>query len=269
MRGKDIFLLEKLIKYFQDNIENKNDIVPRTFAIGDIHGALKALEQLMNRIDLQPGERLIFLGDYVDGWSQSAQVIDYLVALGKTHDCIFIRGNHDAWCEAWLGGGIADTEWLHHGGLETVKSYDAVSAPQKARHEAFFSDMRNYYVDAANRLFVHAGFSSMHGPAGEYYESNFLWDRTLWEMALAVDKKIRRNSKLYPKRLLLFDEIFIGHTPTLNYDTDQPMHACNIWNIDTGAGFNGRLTAMDVDTKEYWQSDPVQQLYPSEKGRNR
>jgi serine/threonine protein phosphatase 1 len=67
----------------------------------------------------------------------------------------------------------------------------------------------------------------------------------------------------------LFDEIYIGHTPTLNYDMDIPMHACNVWNIDTGAAFSGRLTGMNIETKQYWQTDIVQQLYPGEKGRNK
>ncbi|ULT39931.1 hypothetical protein KRR40_34415 [Niabella defluvii] len=43
---------------------------------------------------------------------------------------------------------------------------------------------------------------------------------------------------------------------------NQPLNAFNIWNLDTGAGSSGRLTIMDVDTKEYWQSDPLNELYP-------
>ena len=46
-----------------------------------------------------------------------------------------------------------------------------------------------------------------------------------------------------------------------------PMNRCNIWNMDTGGGFEGRLTIMDVDTKEFWQSDDLRTLYPNEKGR--
>ena len=243
--------------------------MPRTFVIGDIHGALKALEQLMARMNAQREDRLVFLGDYVDGWSQSAQVIDYLLELDKTHTCIFIKGNHDAWCESWLGGDLADKEWLFHGGKETVKSYQGASPARKLVHLEFFNRMRNYYTDEGNRLYIHAGFSSMHGPAKEHYESNFSWDRTLWEMALTMDKRITKDSKLYPKRLLLFNEIYIGHTPTLNYDVTIPMQACNVWNIDTGAAFNGPLSCLNVETKEYLQSDIVQHLYPAEKGRNK
>jgi serine/threonine protein phosphatase 1 len=43
------------------------------------------------------------------------------------------------------------------------------------------------------------------------------------------------------------------------------MHADIIYNIDTGAGSRGRLTIMDVDTHEYWQSDPVNDIYGSYK----
>ena len=109
----------------------------------------------------------------------------------------------------------------------------------------------------------------MHGPEKERYESNYSWDRTLWEMALTMDQRIKKDSAMYPKRLLLFHEIYIGHTPTLYYNVDVPMQGCNVWNVDTGAAFTGRLSALNVDTKEYIQSDVVQQLYPNEKGRNK
>jgi serine/threonine protein phosphatase 1 len=47
------------------------------------------------------------------------------------------------------------------------------------------------------------------------------------------------------------------------------MQGCNVWNIDTGAAFTGKLTIMDIDTRQFWQSDPVKNLYPGETGRNR
>ena len=46
------------------------------------------------------------------------------------------------------------------------------------------------------------------------------------------------------------------------------MFADKIVNVDTGAAFVGKLTLMNVDTLEYWQSDTVKDLYPNEKGRN-
>lgn len=241
----------------------------RTFVIGDIHGALKALKQLLAKISPTTTDKLIFLGDYVDGWSESSSVIDYLIELEKDFNCIFIKGNHDAWCESWLSGEPPDQTWFFNGGETTIESYVAFSAEEKEKHLAFFNRMIDYFIDDQNRLFIHAGFSSMHGPAKERYSSNFSWDRTLWEMALTMDNRIAKDSKLYPKRLLLFNEIYIGHTPTLNYDVAVPMQACNVWNIDTGAAFLGKLSAMNIETKETFQSDIVQTLYPQENGRNR
>lgn len=243
-------------------------MVARTFVIGDIHGAFRALTPLVDRLDLRPGDALVFLGDYVDGWSESAEVIEYLMDLARAYPCVFLKGNHDVWCEEWLEGAPTDVNWLLHGGIVTIESYARLTKDRRKQHLAFFKSMPLYHVDALDRLFVHAGFTSQHGPEGEHFSATFTWDRTLWEMALATDERLSPTSLKYPKRLSLFSEIFIGHTPTTNYSETEPMHACNVWNMDTGAAFMGRLSVMNVDTKEFWQSEVVQRLYPGETGRN-
>ena len=241
----------------------------KVFVIGDIHGGLKALRQVLEKAAVSANDTLIFLGDYVDGWSESAQVLQFVINLSKQQHCIFIKGNHDVWCEDWLLTGYPDKTWLVHGGKETIKSYAGVDATIKQQHLLFFEQMPYYFIDEQNRLFIHAGFTSMHGPKAELHAADFCWDRTLWEMALTMDKGIKKTSLFFPKRLKLFDEIYIGHTPTLYYDVDVPMQCCNVWNIDTGAAFTGRLSIMDIDTKQFWQSDVVKNLYPGEMGRNR
>lgn len=239
----------------------------KTYVIGDIHGAYRALQQVIRRIGPAREDRLIFLGDYVDGWSESRQVMEYLMELEKMYTCIFIRGNHDAWCEEWLAGLGPDPNWLFHGGVATVESYAGISQTDAIRHLAFFGRMRPYFEENG-RLFIHAGFSSMHGPSQEHYESNYFWDRTLWEVAISVDGRIPKDSVFYPKRLLLYKEIYIGHTPTTNYGFDTPMLRCNVWNMDSGAAFTGRVSVMEIETKDITQSDTVQRLYPGEPGRN-
>jgi serine/threonine protein phosphatase 1 len=241
----------------------------RTLVIGDIHGGLKALQQVLQKAAVTKNDTLIFLGDYVDGWSQSAQVMEYIMELDKQQPCIFIKGNHDAWTEDWLRTGIADKTWLFHGGQQTVDSYTLFSDEAKQQQLNFFQTMKLYHIDAQNRLFIHAGFTSMNGPVKEFHNSNYTWDRTLWEMALTMDKNIKKDSLLFPKRLKLFSEIYIGHTPTLFYNVDVPMQGANVWNIDTGAAFTGKLSVMDIDTKQFWQSDEVYKMYPGERGRNK
>tara|TARA_R110002049_G_scaffold279949_1_gene459100 strand:- start:64934 stop:65665 length:732 start_codon:yes stop_codon:yes gene_type:complete len=241
----------------------------RVLAIGDIHGGLKALIQVLNKIEVKDDDTLIFMGDYVDGWSESAQVVQFLITLSEKINCIFIKGNHDVWCQDWLRDEKVDMTWYMHGGKETMLSYEGFSAEDKKRHLEFFEAMPLYYLDAKNRLFLHAGFTSMHGVEKEVFETTFYFDRTLWEMVLTLDKTIHKDSEIYPKRLTHYNEIYIGHTPTTNFNSEMPMRAANVWNIDTGAAFKGRLSGVDIDTKEVFQSDYLPSLYPNEKGRNK
>ncbi|GAA4805299.1 metallophosphoesterase family protein [Litoribaculum gwangyangense] len=241
----------------------------RTFAIGDIHGGLKALIQVLNKLEVKDEDTLIFMGDYVDGWSESAQVVQFLKELSETIKCLFIKGNHDVWCEEWLKSEYVNPTWYMHGGKETMNSYIGFSKEEKKKHLQFFESMPLYYLDDKNRLFLHAGFTSMHGVRREVNEDTFYYDRTLWEMALTMDKQIEKDSAIYPNRLKHYDEIFIGHTPTINFNVEVPMQAANVWNIDTGAAFTGKLTGMNIDTKVFFQSDNLPDLYPNEKGRNK
>ncbi|NIF05854.1 serine/threonine protein phosphatase [Chryseobacterium sp. Tr-659] len=240
----------------------------RTLVIGDIHGGFKALQQVIERAAVTENDQLIFLGDYVDGWSESSEIIKFLLELSEKQECIFIKGNHDAWCEDWLASGKSPDVWLFNGGRSTVESYTDYPLEERNIHLEFFQRMKNYHIDNKNRLFIHAGYASMHGPEREVYSSNYRWDRTLWETAVAMDKKLEKNSALYPKRLLLYSEIFIGHTPTLDIGITTPANKANIWNMDTGAAYTGALSIMDINSKEFWQSDPLPALYPKEKGRN-
>ncbi|MFI1773194.1 metallophosphoesterase family protein [Thalassobellus citreus] len=241
----------------------------RTFAIGDIHGGLKALVQLLNKLEVKDDDTLIFMGDYVDGWSEAAQVVQFLIELSEKINCVFIKGNHDVWCENWLNSGEVNPTWYIHGGKQTMESYTGFSAEEKNEHLAFFENLKMYHLDDKNRLFLHAGFTSMHGVTKEVFKETLYFDRTLWEMALALDKSIGKDSIMFPKRLQHYHEIYIGHTPTTNFNSFEPMNAANVWNVDTGVAFSGKLTGMNIDTKAYLQSDNIRDLYPDEKGRNK
>ncbi|GAB2761792.1 metallophosphoesterase family protein [Salinimicrobium soli] len=240
----------------------------RILVIGDIHGGLKALIQLVKRAEIQPADKLIFLGDYVDGWSDSANVVSYLIELAKQNTCIFLRGNHDDLTHRWLKTGELNDQWLQHGGQTSIDAYRQFSNKEKQEHIEFFEQTVNYYVDKEDRLFVHAGFTNQKGPEAEYTPIPFYWDRTLWEMALCLDPQIDQQEEHYPKRLTLFKEIYIGHTPVTRIGRSKPFQAANVINMDTGAAFKGKLSLMDINTKEVFQSDEVWTLYPEEEGRN-
>lgn len=240
----------------------------RTFVIGDIHGALKALHQVLELANVTENDTLIFLGDYVDGWSDAAAVINYLIELKTTHNCVFIKGNHDELFLNWLAKEKHNPQWLLHGGQATINSYESLNAGEKEIHIQFFEDLDNYYLDTKNRLFLHAGFTNEHGVEKEVFTKSFYWDRTLWEMVLAMDNNLKKDSPYFPKRLKHYAEIYIGHTVLSRINETTPQQRFNVWNIDTAAALKGPLTIMNIDTKEYWQSDPAFELYPNEIGRN-
>ncbi len=240
----------------------------RTFVVGDIHGGLKALKQVLLQLEYSKEDQFVFLGDYVDGWSESAKTVSFLIQFSKTYSCVFLRGNHDDLLYQYLKFGEAKSMWLQHGGESSIKSYETLSEKELEKHIQFFEQLINFHIDSENRLYCHAGFTHEKGPQFEYYDHTTYWDRSLWEMVCAMDKNLSKTDKKYPKRLQLFKEIYIGHTATTKIGITTPVHFASVWNIDTGAAFKGPLSIIDVDTKEYWQSDLVWEMYPEEKGRN-
>lgn len=234
----------------------------KTYVIGDIHGAALALQELLLCLPLNPGDRLVFLGDYVDGWPDPAEVVEQLLPLSHRYSCIFLRGNHDIWIEDWLKGRTANRIWLENGGAPTLKGYERLSPGLKSRHLEFYSNLNNYFIDEKNRLFIHGGFTALKGPHMERSRDYLFNDRTLLETALALDASLKPGDPYFPKRLQLFSEIYIGHTPTLHFEVKTPLRAGNLWLVDTGATKGGRISALEIDDKVVFQSPPVSELYP-------
>jgi len=260
----------------------------RKLVVGDIHGALIALIQCLTRCSYDyTKDKLIFLGDYVDGWSHSSELIQYLIDIDKKakYGTVFLRGNHDKWCEEWLLRGQSPSMWVEQGAKTTIDSYIRTGLLADEEHRAFFRKLHNYYIDEDNNGFVHGGFISRKGLGHEKYQADYYWDRDLWNLALMSHGNKDLKNDVPPKytRFLKHKEVFIGHTATTNWKCKPhypeyvieknnkqitiPMNRCNVWNLDTGAGHSGKLTIMDIDTKEYWQSDYSSDLYPGEMGR--
>lgn len=241
---------------------------PQSYVIGDIHGGLAALIELISKIDLNHTKTIYFTGDYVDGWSQSFETINYLLELKKRVNCVFLKGNHDELCLEWLLTGELKDVWVNNGGDTTIKSYAKASYEDKQKHISFFSNLLDCFMDEEKRLFVHAGFTSHHGHLKEKYTTNFYYDRTLWECALAAESTLTKDSPFFPKRLSYYSEVFIGHTNTDQYNLYEPVNRLNLWNVDTGAGYTGKLSMLNIDSKELFQSSVVSSFYPGELGRN-
>lgn len=220
----------------------------RTFVIGDIHGAYKALKQCLQQAQFDyDHDRLISLGDICDGFPDVPETVEELLKIKHYEQ---VLGNHDQWAIAWAERGEKSWLWLYpNAGRITVAAYGGRMPPH---HLAFLKAARPW-IKRDDRVFVHGGFDP-NIPIEQQKSNTCIWDMNLLFSAMRAAKK---GSPISP-----YKEIFVGHFPThLLGHGHKPMNKCNVWNLDTGCVMGGRLTIMDVETKQYWQSDPTPVLY--------
>lgn len=245
----------------------------RVLVIADIHGSAKALQQCLDRAYVTENDTIISLGDIADGWGETSKCVDILLDLQKTNKCIFIRGNHDVWVYDWLKYGRTPMIWTEQGGKATLESYIRTQKFIQDDHKDFWFNQKDWYIDDKNRIFIHAGWCYMEDvfPRAAQLPINAgtiakecHWDRSLLQGAKSCESAKRGNSDVIFRGTQSFNEVYIGHTATKSH---LPENYMNLYNLDSGCGWFGKLTIMDVDTKEYWQSDYSKDLYPDEKGR--
>jgi serine/threonine protein phosphatase 1 len=235
-----------------------------TYVMGDLHGNYKGMVQAIERSPFDPAQdRLITIGDYIDGGAhiEVLPVMEYLMNLPNW---IGILGNHDAWAldaisENWIN--IEDI-WYHQGGKSTLESM-GIGTNLVGHHRvfggypppifsAFLNSLIKYYIDDDNNAYVHAGWKNQQHKIENSLSfqmdggSDLYWNREFWNKA---------GSNAYPDNP--YNKVFIGHSQSYSY----PEKRKNVWNIDSGAGYDGYVTIMNVDTEEFWKSDATSELY--------
>ena len=219
------------------------------YAVGDIHGEREKLDALLERLPLEPDDRLVFLGDYVDRGPDAHGVVERLIQLEREIDCIFLIGNHEAMFLDFLGwagqehfGGDA---FLLNGGDRTLASYGYFE-DREARfrlpqsHEKFYQELRLYHQEG-DYLFVHAGIHERHIQQSDvpYVLRRSRPEDLLWS----------RSSGDLPHRLGV--TVVYGHTPApdLQVRWNTPFSI----GIDTGACYGGPLTAIRLPDETLFQ----------------
>lgn len=69
--------------------------MPRAIIVGDIHGCLEQLRNLLDLINPQAADQLVFIGDLIDKGPDSAGVVRHVMSLAERHSVILIQGNHE------------------------------------------------------------------------------------------------------------------------------------------------------------------------------
>jgi len=230
----------------------------KTYAIGDIHGYLKPLQQCLQRCDFDfENDRLICLGDVANRGPETYECFELLLT---AKNLIYILGNHDTWLLDYFNKPKQpiDANWFKYGGRATLASYKKNNFKLEKHHQ-LLSNAHLFYLDEKNRLYVHGGFE-MGKFLAKQTALNFCWDRTVWYNAVTAEKNI--EYQLNSKSPICSNSIFMGHTCTHRKYADlSPQNFVNVWNLDQGAGHGYKLSIMEVESFAYWQSDLVSSLY--------
>ena len=203
----------------------------RLIAIGDIHGEVEKLNSLIDKLDLQKQDRVIFLGDYIDRGTHSKEVIERILNLSKEIECVFLKGNHeDMLLKTKITQSQDDIEhWLLSGGISTYDNYGDYPAIFNT-HGKFLDSLKLYHIEQ-NYMFVHAGIN----PKKELSEQTK--DDLLW-----IREEFLDNSHNLPYKIIF------GHTPFI-----EPLILNDKIGIDTGCGKHpkGTLTAFICDEERF------------------
>lgn len=223
----------------------------RAYAIGDIHGRLDLLSDLLEQIDqdsqARPCERefVVFLGDLIDRGPDSRGVIELLRTVApRLPNPVFIMGNHEEMMLRVLGDDAEQIwDWMRFGGYEFAQSYgvevgrlatlDAPAAAAAVRAAIPADDLAFVaaFVDSfrfGDYLFVHAGIRPGI-PLEKQKIADLRWIR---------EDFLESNAR-HPQ------VIVHGHTISA-----APDIRANRIGIDTGAYDSGVLTAICLEGTE-------------------
>jgi len=203
-------------------------------AIGDIHGCRVALETMIDFVELTPDDTVVTLGDYVDRGPDSKGVVDFLLEFRKTHNLVHLKGNHELQMEDSLTGKRGYDFWLQGivGGQETLDSYGGVFEDISEEHWEFLQSASGLHEEDTH-FFVHAGCEA-NVPLSEQKDSVVHWKRFHLAEAHCSGKVM-----------------VCGHS----IQGDLPVNLGHSICLDTCAYGGGWLTALDVETGVYYQTN--------------
>ncbi len=246
-------MLSRLFSKRRTSRESKGPPGCRAYAIGDVHGRLDLLVELLGRIEEDNRRRppaktwLVFLGDLVDRGPDSRGVVDLLADRPPSFARnVFLKGNHEEFFLGVLGGDDSGVQhWLAYGGTECAQSYGLTSGwmlnstpfaimerlieQVPASHVRFLEEMADSFR-FGDYLFVHAGIRP----------------------GVELDRQSSKDLR-WIREGFLDDQtdhgVMVVHGHTI---VERPEQHSNRIAIDTGAYRYGTLTALGIEGGDRW-----------------
>lgn len=216
----------------------------RLFAIGDIHGCATALDTLLTAIVLQPNDKVVSLGDYVNKGPDTKAVLDTLVDLSSRGILVPLLGNHELKLltakrlqKLQIGNEIlVDPHTLRSYG-KPWRSEALESIPES--HWKFLQNNCLRWFTTPHHIFVHGGLQPQRS-LFEQTDQRLFWD------------KLRHAQPHQSGKVMI-----CGHTPQRS---GYPLSLGHSICLDTAVCEGQWLTALDVVTGDIWQANQRGQL---------
>ena len=227
----------------------------RRLIVGDIHARYEALRKVLEMASFDPDEDILYsTGDLCDRGREPVETLEFLFSLPGFRP---VLGNHDIWLELFLLTGEVDVDWLYNGGVDTIRRLS--SGLSKRRTEELGRWLSEFPV--IRRLAALRRPSPFRiGNADERTLFGILWDRDYLFSAMESEsyevpsKYMKVHYDLVPP-LKTERTIWSGHTQLIGTASPFIAPSYHLVAIDTGAGSGlGKLTLMDMDTRQMWQS---------------
>lgn len=212
----------------------------RHLAIGDIHGCVNALASLVDFVELRHDDTVVTLGDYVDRGPSSRSVIDLIIELGKSHNLVPLRGNHEIMMldsrekKSWFQA------WMTYGGDATLLSYSSSEDESGSfsdipdSHIDFLENKLVSYYECESHFFVHANVDA-DTALNEQSDASLYW------------KKYDNPERHCSEKIMV-----CGHTAQRSGLPRSNAHSIC---IDTWAHGGGWLSCFDVESGTVWQAN--------------
>ena len=228
----------------------------RAYVVGDIHGRLDLLEDLLAKIHAELQHRparktlLVFVGDLIDRGPSSAQVLERLRTYRRQGiQTIFLLGNHE---EVLLriirGDSELITKWRWFGGSECLQSY-GVDPAEIARLSG--EDALAMFRGAIPR--EHVEFLETFADSCRF--GDYLFVHAGIRPGIQLELQSQSDLRWIREPFLLDDSdhgFVVVHGHTIREEAEE---LPNRIGIDTGAYRTGVLTALGIEGTERWFLD--------------
>lgn len=225
----------------------------RAYAVGDIHGRLDLLDQLLAEIHAQLAQRpahkvlLVFVGDLIDRGPSSAEVIERLRTYRRDGvKTMFLLGNHEEVLLRILGGEPElITKWRWFGGAECLKSYGVDPSQLTGRSEQEALEIVRNAIPKEHKEFLESFVDTCR--FGDY-----LFVHAGIRPGVEVDQQSQTDLRWIREPFLLDDTdhgFVVVHGHTISPEVELMPNRIG---IDTGAYRTGVLTALAIEGSRTW-----------------